>query len=744
MKRYKELKEEILKAGRDFRALFSKAAGAMPVADGTFDRWEKTLDGIDRQIEDESFRVAVVGPIKSGKSTFVNSLFKGDYLKRGAGVVTSIVTRIHYGETLASELTFKSWDEINREIAHAAELLPGMDLKVGETPFDLRKEGHRADLAAGLEGLSRDLLITEDARNVHTVLLSSYLKGYGRMEGLIRPDAVTRRFEGDDFASHRDYSGDEVLAVYLKDVCLTIDTVSWDPSVEIADCQGSDSPNPLHLSMIQDYLVYADLLVYVISSRTGLRRADIRFLTMIREMGIAENTTFVVNCDFSEHDSMENMEAIVAKITEELSLLIPEPEVHTVSALYQLLTSLEESLGKRERMRLEQWRLDEAFCSASVTGMAGFIKALEEKLTLQKYFIALNNHAERQMVIASGVQQWINLNREILSRDRDSASRLVSGLTHQQEKMTHVKTMIRSTLDGALKKVKGDLSDRVDRFFDASRGQVVTDIMTHIRQYAPDYASYVTDDEDEDAFIRAMGAVHRDFRQGVDLLLAEEITPRIIGLTKELEEGLVVDLDNITAPYGLMINDTLGDYRLAVEELGLTLGESVPHSLPTMDLETARKMAGIHFPSVSTVLDYSLRVRAEAVVRFGAYTVINFVRHLMKKTRKDRSELCARALADGMNRTRKEALESMGQHLRSYKENLKDRYLYKLADALADQLFERHAEGFHAYIGQLDELTRRIEETGKDKETVLGALDAMEKDAIRLFRQVDQVKMMVA
>ena len=744
MKRYKELKEEILKAGRDFRALFSKAAGAMPVADGTFDRWERTLDGIDRQIGDESFRVAVVGPIKSGKSTFVNSLFKGDYLKRGAGVVTSIVTRIHCGETLASELTFKSWDEINREIAHAAELLPGMDLAVEETPFDLRKEGHRAALAEGLEGLSRDMLITEDARNVHTVLLSSYLKGYERMEGMIRPDAVTRRFEGDDFASHRDYSGDEVLAVYLKDVCLTIDTVSWDPSVEIADCQGSDSPNPLHLSMIQDYLVYADLLVYVISSRTGLRRADIRFLTMIREMGIAENTTFVGNCDFSEHDSVENMEAIVAKITEELSLLIPEPEVHTVSALYQLLTSLEETLSQRDRMRLEQWRLDEAFSSASVSGMEGFIKALEEKLTLQKYFIALNNHAERQMVIASGVQQWIRLNREMLTRDRDSASRLVSGLTHQQEKMTHVRTMIRSTLDGALKKVKGDLSGRVDRFFDASRGQVVTDVMTHIRQYAPDYGTYATQDEDEDAFIRAMGALHRDFRQDMDRFLTEEISPKIIGLARELEDTLMADLDKITAPYGLMINDTLGDYRQAVEELGLTLGETAPCSLPSMDMETARKVSGIRFPSVSAVLDYSLRVRAEAMVRFGAYTVINFVRNLLNKAPQDRAAICEKALADGMNRTRKEALESMGQHLRDYKEALKEGYLYKLADALADQLFERHAEGFHVYIGRLDELTRRIEETGKDKETVLDAMDAMEKDAIRLFRQVDQVKMMVA
>lgn len=742
MKRYTELKAEIGKAGRDFRALFAGAEKAMAVPPGTFDRWEQTLDGIDRQIGDESFRVAVVGPIKSGKSTFVNALFKGDYLKRGAGVVTSIVTRIHCGETLASELTFKSWDEINREIAHAAELLPGMVLSVGDSPFDLRKEGHRAELAVALENLSRDLLITDDARNVHTVLLFSYLKGYQRMEGLIGPDAVTRRFEGEAFASHRDYSGDEVLAVYLKDVSLTIDTVSWDPSVEIADCQGSDSPNPLHLAMIQEYLVYADLLVYVISSRTGLRRADIRFLSMIRAMGIAGNTSFVVNCDFSEHDSMENMAAIVAKITDELSLLIPDPEVHTVSALYQLFTSLEPSLSERDRMRLGQWRLDDDFSRASLSGMEGFVASLEEKLTLQKFFIALGNHAERQMVIAQGMKQWISLNRELLTRDRESAARLVSGLSHQQKKMALVQSMIRSTLDGALAKVKGRIAGDVDRFFGDSRGRVMTDVMGHIKGYTPDFDRYCTEGEGDDTFIKAMGGMHRDFRQNIDRYLTEEINPRIIGLSRELESGLSEELQRIASPFAEMIADALEEYSQVAAGLNLT-PEETSHRLAEIDLETARRMAGIQFPALSTVLGYSLKVRAEVMVRFGAYSLVNLARHLFKKPRRPRAELCAKALADGMARSRKEAMATIGHHLGLYKEALKGDYLYKLADALADQLFDRYTEGFQAFLVQLESLTGHVDETGKGKEANLNALAAMDKEAVRIFRNVDQVKMML-
>jgi polynucleotide 5'-kinase involved in rRNA processing len=60
----------------------------------SFGDWERTCTAIPAQLEEGIVRVAVVGPIKSGKSTLLNSVLGGDYLKRGAGVVTSIVTRV--------------------------------------------------------------------------------------------------------------------------------------------------------------------------------------------------------------------------------------------------------------------------------------------------------------------------------------------------------------------------------------------------------------------------------------------------------------------------------------------------------------------------------------------------------------------------------------------------------------------------------------------------------------------------
>ena len=93
----------------------------------SFKEWETICRTIKKQMDEEIIRVAVVGAIKSGKSTFVNSLFKADHLNRGAGVVTSIVTRIRQGPYLKAKLYFKSWDEVNEEISFCASELCGHD-----------------------------------------------------------------------------------------------------------------------------------------------------------------------------------------------------------------------------------------------------------------------------------------------------------------------------------------------------------------------------------------------------------------------------------------------------------------------------------------------------------------------------------------------------------------------------------------------------------------------------------------
>ena len=134
MDTYSALKNELLHINREALGLFATARSIPGMADYSFGEWEKTCEQLPRQLDEDIIRVAIVGPIKSGKSTFLNSIFKGEYVKRGAGVITSIVTRVRNGERLRAKLFFKSWDEINAEMEQALVLFPTGNWHTANSP----------------------------------------------------------------------------------------------------------------------------------------------------------------------------------------------------------------------------------------------------------------------------------------------------------------------------------------------------------------------------------------------------------------------------------------------------------------------------------------------------------------------------------------------------------------------------------------------------------------------------------
>jgi len=275
MDTYNLLKKELLQTNQDISALFSDVESITGMSAQSFADWQSTCTSIFKQTSEKIIRVAVVGTIKSGKSTFINSLFKGDYLKRGAGVVTSIITRVRRGKQLKAKLLFKSWDEVNSEIEQALVLFPSSDWRTEKNRFDIRRKGERIDLQQALSSLSTEHLFTNYSPNINNVLLTSFIKGYEKVKDIISSDTMTSQYEDNIFTEHWAFVGDGYMAVYLRDIQLEIDSGGFDSNIEIADCQGSDSPNPLHLAMIQDYLILTHLIIYVIKNRTSGGRHQI-------------------------------------------------------------------------------------------------------------------------------------------------------------------------------------------------------------------------------------------------------------------------------------------------------------------------------------------------------------------------------------------------------------------------------------------------------------------------------------
>ena len=98
MRSFHVLKEELFRTAGSMAELLTMAQSIPGLSGAIRNDWEKICLNISHPISDDRVCVAVVGSIKSGKSTFINAFLKGDYLKRGAGVVTSIVTRVRKGQ----------------------------------------------------------------------------------------------------------------------------------------------------------------------------------------------------------------------------------------------------------------------------------------------------------------------------------------------------------------------------------------------------------------------------------------------------------------------------------------------------------------------------------------------------------------------------------------------------------------------------------------------------------------------
>ena len=128
------------------------------------------------------------------------------------------------GNRLRATLHLKNWDEVNGDIDQASVLLPAHHRTGEDRPFDIRREEDRRILNRALAALGADQLITNDTRSAGSVLLTSYLNGYDRVQQVVQADHATLMFAGDRFPLHRDFVGDVAMAAYLKDVLLEIDT----------------------------------------------------------------------------------------------------------------------------------------------------------------------------------------------------------------------------------------------------------------------------------------------------------------------------------------------------------------------------------------------------------------------------------------------------------------------------------------------------------------------------------------
>jgi len=740
MSTFESAKSDLLQIKRELSSIFDTAKSMPGINTFPFDIWRKAERAVEEQINENILSVAVVGAIKSGKSTFINALLEGDYLKRGAGVVTSIVTKIRKGSILQANLIFKTWEDVNSDIEQAMVLFPSLDYTSGNGHFDIRREKDRNELREALNSLCANQLIFQDTRDMNSVLLSAYLKGYERVAGALSWETNARQFKGPDFPRHKDFVGNDSLAVYLRDLELQIPArQNLNDNMEIADCQGSDSPNPLHLAMIQDYLLKTHLIIYLLSSRTGVRQADIKFLSMIKKMGLMENIIFVINCDFNEHESLDDLKALIEKTREDISIIKPDPEIFTFSALFDLLKRLGNDISEKDRLKREQWEMEPELRKFSDCERERFQTDFYKKLTRDRFNLLLKNHLARFAVMTGSLQDWVKINSDILSKNADDAVEVVEKITYEQEQMDQIKSMVRNTLDGTAQKIKRELATDINRFLDVHYGDIIRDIREFVRNYHVDLQEK-KDDLEEMGLSATLYIVFQEFKNALDLFMAEKINLRLIHFAHEEEKKINDLLNNVAGPYNAMVKDTISRHKETLKNVGVQLTEHGFDYEFSFSVDTIKKTTGLRVPPLASSLQYTAKVRTEAILRLGYYNFAGFIKKLFKKSIQNQEEGEILALRDSIKRIKRETERSIVFHLGDYRENLKFQYIYKLVDVASNTLYDMLFDRFQIFTTDISEMMEMIGNEHQVKKKAIDGLANMDRSLQKITYQIEQLK----
>ena len=729
MNRYNDYKQELLNINDELFGLLQKGTSIPGAESDGLKRWKLSCQQLQRQLSEKTLRIAVVGTIKSGKSTFLNSLLGGDYLKRGAGVVTSIVTRIQRGSHPVSRLVFKSWPEVNQDIVQALTLMPAAHTMADKITFDIRDVSSRGALKKLLESLSVEQLISKGSRNLNTVLMANYLDGYGRIKDILTEQNVTRHFEKDGFIDHWQYVGDDSLAVYLKDLQLELNSSQLDGDTELADCQGSDSPNPLHMAMIQDYLQQAHLIIYIVSSRTGLREADIKFLSIIRKMGLGESVLLVVNADISEHESLNDLRNLVARVSNELNLIIPEPQCFTLSALYDLFETLRDHLTEKDRMRLSQWEHQPEIAGFLKTEYQRFLHHLRRRIVRKKYQLMLKSQIDRHGIVLAGLSHWIRIRRELLSRSDGDTRKLIDGISVQQERMQQIRTGIETTIAGAVPKIISELNVDVNRFFDTYSGPCLRQLLGFIRSHQVDFNKY-QGNLAVDGFRNTVFMVFQEFKQALDVTMTHTVYPDIVNFVRGEEQKIYKNLKTILEPYGGIVDKGFMDMKNVLN--GFKIESLIDHHLSGFeppDIDAVKATAGLHLPSLVPFLQYSNRIKTEAFVHAGYFSILKLIKRVFRIKASVRAGSYAKALQRSVRQMKKQTEASILFQCKNYRENLKFAYLHRLVEEASQKFTENLTEKFRIFDDGTVTMENRLSRLQTDKERAVDRLREMEMTA---------------
>lgn len=683
----------------EFLSLLEMMEQIPGMGDNDLAGYQKTCLKIPDHIQSGLIRIAVVGVIKSGKSTFINSLMGKELVKRGAGVVTSITTRIRKGKKNKASLRIKSWDEINLAVKKALDMFPVDRFPNGDQDlgilgnFDLRREKDRAFLEKVYESLVKEFPVTREGIRPETLLIRNALEGYEACRDMVGADEAKLTFSAKSFEQYKAFTSDPARAFYVKDVCLDVFGKAMGPNVEIADCQGADSTDPAQLAQIVKYIESVNLIVYCISSRTGLRQSDMGFLKTIKRLGLLENILFVNNCDFSEHENLEDLKRIESKIRQELGFLAPDPRVYSFSALYNLFQALGPRMSPRNAKRFELWQEDKPMIQYCTDGSAAFHGMLDQILGKNYHGLVLSNHVERLRIMAQALNQKARIFDELFYVDLEGQEKTRKKLKEIQENASRLRSIVDNSVQGAVEGLKTEIESNLTQAFARDSLHISSRVQAFIRQTSMEVEPYRQRIK-ESGFQEILYLMFQDFKRKLDMFVIEEIVPELKKFIESQESRIFNYFQSLLDSFQIDFL-TLGNFG---EENGPFFSQEQlkkgSRSAKAVDIQAIKKIMGLKLPETIFTPKYTRRMQANALTGLGFQALVQLFSSFVDKK-------IPFSFTPGFNRAaakiKKECLISLQHQVNGYHAGLSTLYFTPLIQAVTRDFKEKIHQRFAWY-----------------------------------------------
>ncbi len=742
----KQLVDKIEKITLDISSALDRMKSIPGMYDNTIKKEIAACRSIPQQIKSEIIKIAVVGAIKSGKSTFINSWLKMDILKRGPGVITSIVTRVKRGDDLCAIVYLKSWDEINYEIEKALLFFPDLHnianihntrLDTNGKWFDLRRKNDRELLKSVKKLLCQTDSVTDAGIRQEAVIINQVLDGFDTIKTMIQPESSTLIFANENFDKYKQFTGNDSLAFFVKDVEINIVNSTLDPLVEIADCQGSDSTNPSHMINIQEYLVSSSLIIYLISSRTGIRKADIKFLNIIRNMGLIDRLFFIVNIDFDEHENIRDLMAVEKRIKQDISYIKDDPIVFTISSLYNLFSSSSSSISTKEKHRFKNWKRCEDLVRYSDNMTQSFYCEIDNKLSHERNNLLVANHMEHLKIIIKNTKKRIDLFLNLLSEDLTKVNTAINSLKKMQKHAGKFDSNIKNSLYIIVEKLKSGINKASDSFFDPINGKVYQNIKSFIKNYNFDYEQYEAKFH-QSGFHSAIYHMFHDFRNQFDTFITERINPEILGFIREQEQEIKrkfkeLYLSHTTDPFQTSSElKQVPDLKFLISDKE-TYNDKYAKNFP--DLKAIKGIMELVPPKVDFAAKYNARIKLDSMAGF----CLHFASEIMNKIFKGKFKS---QKGSGLNkagtRIKKQTLQLMSIYLDQYNRDVKSQYFFKLINAVSRDFHDKLMDRFQMHDIEMEQIKSLVKSNKWEKETQIQILESIKKFTEQIESEIEK------